>query len=203
MSIPTLKLSDGVYLDGNKIEGIKAINIDSSVSKVSEVTLKIICQIEGVDYIDKTTESIDAYKITTGALPADAITTDGQLDWEVMKERMLERTLLIKEKRKVNEDSVGQDVLSELKEIKTLIKDYTEGAAERDYKMTQLNAYAFNDPKKMPRLDEQHPFLKATEDTKTSEVTIPLTIDGNKFGELTAKSLNEYSKQAGSTKLNL
>ena len=186
MSIPILKLSDGVYLDGNKIEGIKAINIDSSVSEVSEVTLKIICQIEGVDYIDKTTESTDAYKITTGTLPADAITTDGQLDWEVIKERMLERTLLIEEKRKVNEDSVGQDVLSELKEIKTLIKDYTEGAAERDYKMPQLNACAFNHPQKMPKSCQKK--------SKYSDITIPLAIDGKKIGELSAALISEIEK---------
>lgn len=200
MSIPVLKLSDGVYLDGNKIEGIKAIKIDSSVS---EVTLKIVCQVEGVDYIDKTTESTDAYKITTGTLPADAITTDGQLDWEVMKERMLKRALLIEERRKLNEDSVDQEVLSELKEIKTLIKDYTEGAAERGYKMAQLNAYAFNDPRKMPSLGEYYPFSKSTVDPKESEIAIPLMIDGNKFGELMTKTLNEYFKQMGNVELNL
>ncbi|SEU00736.1 hypothetical protein SAMN04487821_1466 [Enterococcus malodoratus] len=186
MSIPILKLSDGVYLDGNKIEGIKAINIDSSVSKVSEVTLKFFCQIEGVDYIDKTTESTDAYKITTGTLPADAITTDGQLDWEVMKERMLERTMLIEEKRKVNEDSVDQEVLSELKEIKTLIKDYTEGAAERDYKMAQLNVCAFNHHQKMPKFCQKK--------SKNSDITIPLAIDGKRIGELSAALISEIEK---------
>ncbi|MBX8939214.1 hypothetical protein [Enterococcus gilvus] len=186
MGMPVLKLSDGVYLDGNKIEGIKAINIDSSVSKVSEVTLKIICQIEGVDYIDKTTESIDAYNITTGTLPADAITTDGQLDWEVMKERMLERTMLIEEKRKVNEDSVDQEILSELKEIKTLIKDYTKGATERDYKMAQLNAYSFNNPQKMPKFCQKK--------SKNSDIAIPLAIDGKKIGELSAALISELEK---------
>jgi hypothetical protein len=186
MSIPVLKLSDGVYLDGNKIEGIKAIKLDSSASKVSEVTLKIVCQVEGVDYIDKTTESTDAYKITTGTLPADAITTVGQLDWEVMKERMLKRALLIEERRKLNEDSVDQEVLSELKEIKTLIKDYTEGAAERGYKMAQLNACVINDPQKMPK-----PCQKKS---KYSDIIIPLAIDGKKIGELSAALISELEK---------
>lgn len=214
MGIPVLKLSDGVYLDGNKIEGIEAINIDSSVNSFSEVTLKIICKVEGVDPIDKTTESTDAYKITTGTLPADTITSDGKLDWEVMKERVLERSEMIGKQQLeksnpsyVSSSQVGvhdSEILTELKEIKQLIKEYTANAAERDYKAAQLNAYyAFHDPKKMPKLEQYYPFLKSTDDSKEPELTIPLMIDGNKFGELITKTLNEYSKQMGSTELNL
>lgn len=204
MAMQILKISDGIYIDGNKIEGIKAINIDSSVDSYSEVTLKIVCQVEGVDHIIKTNEPIDAYNITTGTLPADTIKSDGQVDWKVMKERMLERTEMLRKQRLeksnpsyVSNSQVGvhdSEILTELKEIKQLIKEYTANAAERDYKAAQLNAYAFHDPKKMPKLEQYYPFLKSTDDSKEPELTIPLMIDGNKFGELITKTLNEYSK---------
>jgi len=168
-------LSDGVYLDGNKIEGIKEINIDSSVSKVSEVTLKIVCQVEGVDNIYKTTEPTDAYKITTGTLPADAITSDGQLDWDIMKERMLERIELIKATRTQKREAENNPTFVSNKQV------------------------GVNDSETTPRLDE----LKSTDDPKESEIVIPLMIDGNKFSELMTKTLNEYLKQIGNMKLNL
>jgi hypothetical protein len=43
-----------------------------------------------------------------------------------------------------------------------------EEKAYLDYKASQLNAYAFNDPKKMPKFDDYYNFSK-TNNTETSE----------------------------------
>lgn len=154
MAMQILKLSDGVYLDGNKIEGIKAINIDSSVGSYSEVTLKIVCQVEGIDNIVKTNESIDAYSISTGTLPADTIKSDGQVDWKVMKERMLERTELIKRNRvRKSQIYIGR-----------------EGE---------------------------------TDESRVSEVTIPLTIDGKKIDEIITRTLKQQLQLLRNPKIYL
>ncbi|WP_308605700.1 hypothetical protein [uncultured Enterococcus sp.] len=47
-------------------------------------------------------------------------------------------------------------------------KQQLEEKAMMDYKAAQLNAYGFNDPKKMPKPDQHYPFLKA-EDKQESE----------------------------------
>lgn len=127
MSLPILSLENGIHLDGQVIRGVKSIKIESSTDIVSEVQLVIACRVAGLDH----TESIDAYKITTGTIPAKAITQSEQLDWEAMKERMLELTLLIEEKRRNSERSFDKEILSELKEVKENIKNFFENVEER------------------------------------------------------------------------
>lgn len=126
MSLPILSLENGIHLDGQVIRGVKSIKIESSTDIVSEVQLVIACRVAGLDH----TESIDAYKVTTGTIPAEAITQSEQLDWEAMKERMLEQTLLIEEKRRNSERSFDKEILSELKEVKENIKNFIENVEE-------------------------------------------------------------------------
>lgn len=39
-----------------------------------------------------------------------------------------------------------------------------------EYKMAQLNAYAFNEPKKMPKPNDHYPFLKEIQNNEAKEV---------------------------------
>lgn len=48
-------------------------------------------------------------------------------------------------------------------------KQKLEEQAMMDYKAAQLNAYGFNDPKKMPKIDQHYPFMKSEEIQEKSQ----------------------------------
>ncbi|MFZ4867440.1 hypothetical protein ACOYX3_06540 [Enterococcus entomosocium] len=49
-----VSISNGLFIDGTKINGLTDIDIKSSVDNVSEVTLKFYGIIEGLDNIQET-----------------------------------------------------------------------------------------------------------------------------------------------------
>ncbi|WP_147586999.1 hypothetical protein [Enterococcus gallinarum] len=49
-----VSISNGLFVDGMKIKGLKDIKIESSVNDVSEVTLKFYGIIDGLDNIQET-----------------------------------------------------------------------------------------------------------------------------------------------------
>lgn len=51
MYYPIVKLSNGLYIDGTRIDTIRAFKIDSGVEQFSEVTLSFLCKIDGLDNI--------------------------------------------------------------------------------------------------------------------------------------------------------
>lgn len=51
MYYPIVKLSNGLYIDGTRIDTIRVFKVDSSVDSFSEVTVSFLCQIDGLDNI--------------------------------------------------------------------------------------------------------------------------------------------------------
>ncbi|KIL83045.1 hypothetical protein EH68_01570 [Enterococcus gallinarum] len=49
-----VSISNGLFVDGAKINGLTDINIESSVDNVSEITLKFYGIIDGLDNIQET-----------------------------------------------------------------------------------------------------------------------------------------------------
>lgn len=46
-----VKIDNGVYIDGTRIDGLIDVGVKSNVHNVSEVTIKLICKVEGLDNI--------------------------------------------------------------------------------------------------------------------------------------------------------
>lgn len=49
-----VSISNGLFVDGTKINGLTDINIESSVDNVSEITMKFYGIIDGLDNIQET-----------------------------------------------------------------------------------------------------------------------------------------------------
>ena len=46
-----VKIDNGLYIDGNRIDGITDVVINSTVNNFSEVTIKLFCKVDGLDNI--------------------------------------------------------------------------------------------------------------------------------------------------------
>lgn len=46
-----VKIDKGLYVDSTRIEGLTDVKISSSVEKISEVTIKFFCKVDGLDNI--------------------------------------------------------------------------------------------------------------------------------------------------------
>lgn len=51
MHLPILKLDNGLYIDGTRIDTVRTFKVDSKVDNFSEVTVSFLCQIDGLDNI--------------------------------------------------------------------------------------------------------------------------------------------------------
>lgn len=49
-----VSISNGLFIDGTRVDGLTDINIESSVDNISEVTLKFYGIIDGLDNIQET-----------------------------------------------------------------------------------------------------------------------------------------------------
>lgn len=48
-----ISIKDGVYINGVEVTALKEVDIHSDVDNVSEVTLKFLAKVEGLDTVDK------------------------------------------------------------------------------------------------------------------------------------------------------
>ncbi|WP_301389788.1 hypothetical protein [Enterococcus entomosocium] len=46
-----VKIDNGLYIDGNRIDGITDVVINSNVDNFSEITIKLFCKVDGLDNI--------------------------------------------------------------------------------------------------------------------------------------------------------
>jgi hypothetical protein len=46
-----VKIDNGLYIDGTRINGVTDVVINSNVDNFSEVTIKLICKVDGLDNI--------------------------------------------------------------------------------------------------------------------------------------------------------
>lgn len=46
-----VKLNNGIYIDEKRVNGVTDVAINSNVNNFSEVTIKLICKVDGLDNI--------------------------------------------------------------------------------------------------------------------------------------------------------
>lgn len=46
-----VRIDNGLYIDGTRIDGVTDVAINSNVDNFSEVTIKLFCKVDGLDNI--------------------------------------------------------------------------------------------------------------------------------------------------------
>ncbi|EPH98178.1 hypothetical protein D920_01736 [Enterococcus faecalis 13-SD-W-01] len=57
IKIPLVKFDNGMYIDDKRIDGLLDVKIESNTDNFSEVSVKFICQVDGLDNIKPQTYS--------------------------------------------------------------------------------------------------------------------------------------------------
>lgn len=48
-----ISIKDGICIDGVEVKALKEVNINSDIDNISEVTIKFLAKVEGLDTVDK------------------------------------------------------------------------------------------------------------------------------------------------------
>lgn len=57
-----VKFNNGIYIDEKEITGVTDVKLDSSIDNISELTIKMLCKVDGLDNINKNQFSFETEK---------------------------------------------------------------------------------------------------------------------------------------------
>lgn len=57
-----VKINNGVYIDDKEVRGVTDVQLDSSIDNISELTITMLCIVDGLDNINKNQFSFETEK---------------------------------------------------------------------------------------------------------------------------------------------
>lgn len=61
--ISLVKFNNGIYIDEKEITGVTYVELESAVNDISELTIKMLCKVDGLDNISKNLYSFKPDKL--------------------------------------------------------------------------------------------------------------------------------------------